>query len=256
MQWSGQDCQTALVPCCGHKVDLLPAFPSRVVPLPSTRLSTRRSSVPFSFAACGSPCPRLAVFGGVAVHSIPVATTAACAVAEVLGSRWFALESAATRVCREAGGRVTTNSRIQDMDIVAPNQLDERRIEVLADVLLLFHGAQVAVDTTLVSALRRDGTHDLDVLTSMARLWRLPVEGRTSISQNSPGDRGERHWLSWRPKWEEGGHRRRRTFCSNWPKQKRHEPKVMRVSAQCAVVEKVEVFCPPAALPKLSRSCC
>ena len=34
-----------------------------------------------------------------------------------LGSRWFALESAATRVCREAGGRVTTNSRIQDMDI-------------------------------------------------------------------------------------------------------------------------------------------
>ena len=83
---------------------------------------------------------------------------AACAVVGVLGSRGFALESAAARVCREAGGRVTTNSRIQDMDIVAPNQLDERRIEVLADGLLLFHGAQVAVDTTLVCALRRDGT--------------------------------------------------------------------------------------------------
>ena len=34
--------------------------------------------------------------------------------------------------------------RIQDMDIVVPNQLDERRIEVLADGLPLFHGAQVA----------------------------------------------------------------------------------------------------------------
>ena len=57
---------------------------------------------------------------------------AACAVVGVLGSRGFALESAAARV---AGGRVTIDSRIQDMDIVAPNQLDERRIEVLADGL-------------------------------------------------------------------------------------------------------------------------
>ena len=43
------------------------------------------------------------------------------------------------------------------MDIVAPNRLDERRIEILVDGLPLFHGAQIAVDTTLVSVLRRDG---------------------------------------------------------------------------------------------------
>ena len=60
---------------------------------------------------------------------------AACAVAGVLGRRGFAVESAAARVCREAGGRVTTNVRIQDMDIVAPNRFDERRVEVLADGL-------------------------------------------------------------------------------------------------------------------------
>ena len=36
--------------------------------------------------------------------------------------------------------------------------LDTRRLEVVADGLPLFHGAQVAVDTTLVSPLRRDGT--------------------------------------------------------------------------------------------------
>ena len=46
---------------------------------------------------------------------------AACAVAGVLSRRGFALESAAARVCREAGGRVTTNVRIQDMDLAAPN---------------------------------------------------------------------------------------------------------------------------------------
>ena len=43
------------------------------------------------------------------------------------------------------------------MDIVAPNRLDERRVEVLADGLPLFHGAQLAVDTTLVSVLGRNG---------------------------------------------------------------------------------------------------
>ena len=83
---------------------------------------------------------------------------AACAVAGVLGSRGFTLESAAARVCREAGGRVSTNVRVQDMDLAAPNPLDNRRIEVVVDGLPLFHGAQLAVDTTLVSPLRRDGT--------------------------------------------------------------------------------------------------
>ena len=40
----------------------------------------------------------------------------------------------------------------------APNPLDNRRIEVVVDGLPLFHGAQLAVDTTLVSPLRWDGT--------------------------------------------------------------------------------------------------
>ena len=50
-----------------------------------------------------------------------------------------------------------TNTRIQDMDIALPDQLDERRTEILVDGLSSFHGAQLAVDTTLVSALRRGG---------------------------------------------------------------------------------------------------
>ena len=63
---------------------------------------------------------------------------AACAVAGVLGSRGFAVGSAVARVCHEAGVRVSTNIRIQDMDIVASTQVDERRVQVLADGLLLF----------------------------------------------------------------------------------------------------------------------
>ena len=38
--------------------------------------------------------------------------------------------------------------------------------------------------------------HDLDVLTSMVRLLRLPVEGRSSVALSSQGDRGGRRNVS------------------------------------------------------------
>ena len=83
---------------------------------------------------------------------------AACPNVGVLGRRGFALESAAARVCREAGGRVSVNVAVRDLDIGVPNEADARRLEVVADGLPLFHGAQIGVDTTLVSVLRRNGT--------------------------------------------------------------------------------------------------
>ena len=83
---------------------------------------------------------------------------AACSVAGILGKRGFPLENAAARVCREAGARVRTNVMVRDMDLVPNDRIDNRRLEVVADGLPLFGGAQLAIDTTLVSALRRDGT--------------------------------------------------------------------------------------------------
>ena len=83
---------------------------------------------------------------------------AACAQAGVLGRRGFALESAAARVCREAGARVSTNVLMKDLDLLPLQHADARRLEVVADGLPLYHGAQIAVDTTLVSPLRRNGT--------------------------------------------------------------------------------------------------
>ena len=82
----------------------------------------------------------------------------ACSEAGVLGRRGFALEVAAAHVCREAGARVSTNVCVRDMDLTAFDVMDSRRLEVVADGLTTFRGAQLAIDTTLVSALRRDGT--------------------------------------------------------------------------------------------------
>ena len=81
----------------------------------------------------------------------------------VLGRRGFALESAAARVCREAGARVSVNQLIQDLDIAAPDAGDNRRLEVVADGLPLFHGAGLPharcadVDGAATVAARRSG---------------------------------------------------------------------------------------------------
>ena len=84
---------------------------------------------------------------------------AACARVGILGRWGFALERAASRVCREAGGRVMTNMLVRELDLApGANTRDGRRLEVVADGLSLFQGAQLAIDTTLVSALRADGT--------------------------------------------------------------------------------------------------
>ena len=71
-----------------------------------------------------------------------------CAVAGVLGRRGFAVESVAARVCREAGARVSLNVRVEDMDLAL-------RAFLTTDV---WRSCQLAVDTTVVSVFRRDGT--------------------------------------------------------------------------------------------------
>ena len=62
------------------------------------------------------------------------------------------------RFCRAAGGRVGLDRFIRDLDVGAFNPLDGRRIEVIVDGLSLWHGAQLAVDITVVSPQHGDGT--------------------------------------------------------------------------------------------------
>ena len=68
---------------------------------------------------------------------------AACSRAGILG--------------RRAGGRVTTNVMVRDLDLAEPHIADTRRLEVVADGLPLFGEAQLAIDTTIVSTLHANG---------------------------------------------------------------------------------------------------
>ena len=50
-----------------------------------------------------------------------------------------------------------TNILVRDLDLGTPDARDARRLEVVVDGLPLFGGAQLAVDTTLVSAIQGNG---------------------------------------------------------------------------------------------------
>ena len=91
---------------------------------------------------------------------------------------------------------------VWDMDLVECNNLDGQRLEVVADGVTLWHGAQLAIDTTLVSPLCRDGSarpraadHDGAALDDARRRkgahFSRIVWGR---GKGSPGDPGCGGW--------------------------------------------------------------
>ena len=81
---------------------------------------------------------------------------AACPTTGLLKKRATPTESVMARICREAGARVKFNAFLRDMHVGVPVE-DERRIEVLAQDLPCFNGAQLAIDVTLRSVLGRTG---------------------------------------------------------------------------------------------------
>ena len=54
------------------------------------------------------------------------------------GRHGFPSENVAARICREAGGRVRTNVFVCDLDLPVFHNVDERRLEAVADGLPLF----------------------------------------------------------------------------------------------------------------------
>ena len=79
-----------------------------------------------------------------------------CTKSGRLKARSIPTEIMGTRICREAGARIRTNAFLRDMNVgVEAN--DQRRIEILASGLPLFHGAQLAIDVTLRNALTMNG---------------------------------------------------------------------------------------------------
>ena len=75
-----------------------------------------------------------------------------------LKTRSVPLEKAAARICREAGGRVAENQLLRDLNLGGVDPHDGRRLEVIANGLPLWGGAQLAIDATLVSPVRADGS--------------------------------------------------------------------------------------------------
>ena len=59
-------------------------------------------------------------------------------------------------VCREAGSRVTRNVGLADMNLDEP-VADGRRLDIVANGLGLYHGQQLAIDTTCISPTTRAG---------------------------------------------------------------------------------------------------
>ena len=100
--------------------------------------------------------PRAAALPGVGVANPYGDHRAACATTGVLRARAAPIERAVARICREAGARVAVNVPLSRMNLAVP-VTDARQIEVLANDLPLWHGAQLAVDVTLVSPLGRTG---------------------------------------------------------------------------------------------------
>ena len=135
---------------------------------------------------------------------------AACAEAGVLGRRGYALESAAARICREAGAGVGTNIIFRDMDLLPQDHQDGRRLEVVADGLPLFHGAQLAFDTTLVSPVSRDGLPHPRSARRLGQLWHPREEGRRGLIQSSRGSSAEPDSRCSLARWVEDGLRRHR----------------------------------------------
>ena len=152
---------------------------------PTSRFSSQEFRVLSYFVPSGFPPLSVDAFG----HR--------CATIGVLGRRGFSLESAAAHVCREASGRVSVNVFVSDLDIAILGVMDNIRLEVVADGLPLFHGAQLAVDTTIVSALKRDGSACRRSVTVDGASLTRPRQRKKRRIQNWQDDLVAPAWSCW-----------------------------------------------------------
>ena len=151
-------------------------------------LLLRRLRPPRPLAAATCRCRR-PLFSG---------TTGQCPRSGLLRPRTVPLERAAARVCREAGATIACNVLMRDVNVDVDRR-DDRRIEVIANGLPLWGGAQLAVDVTLVSArhqwsaARRAQWCYWHSLSCRAESQGVPrVAALAAVPARRPGSRGHR----------------------------------------------------------------
>ena len=110
---------------------------------------------------------------------------------------------------------MSTNIRVQDLDLLPGVRVDERRLEVVADGLPLFHGAQLAVDTTIVCTVRGDGAPRRQCATTDGAAL---AQARRRKELRYPELTGEhsRSWWSWHVRLEGDGQMRLTTSSGSW----------------------------------------
>ena len=136
-------------PCSAQVFLMLPVCPELILePAHFRVLLLRRLRLPLPFVP--ARCRRGREQDALGDHR------SACPQSGVLRARGGPLERAAARICREAGAVVAMHTLVRDLNVGSVPG-DDRRIEVIANGLPLWGGMQLAVDTTLVSALSSTG---------------------------------------------------------------------------------------------------
>ena len=111
---------------------------------------------------------------------------AACATAGVLVRRAVPVERVVAQICREAGGRVATDVFLRELNLGLPIT-DARRLEVVANGLPSFHGAQVAVDVRRNGCVQSSVTAAPAPALTRSLAWPSPKprSARVALTQSS-----------------------------------------------------------------------
>ena len=135
-------------PCYNPKL-----APSRAAPSPLYLILQSLSALPTFFGSSSS----IVSVGTSHSQHILAGAVALFAQSGGLRARGHPFQRAATRICREGGARVNTNSRLADLNVQNVSRVDDRRIEVIANGLPILGGSRLAVDITLVAPLTTTG---------------------------------------------------------------------------------------------------
>ena len=114
------------------------SYPSHPIRL----LMLKRLQIPLPLSECTCRCRR---------NVDPLGDhRAACSRTRVLRTRGIPLEQTAARICRAARARVTTHTRVSDLNPPTVQQVDDQGLP-------LYNGSQLAIGTTLVAPLASAG---------------------------------------------------------------------------------------------------
>ena len=114
------------------------SYPSHPIRL----LMLKRLHIPLPLSECTCRCRR---------NVDPLGDhRAACSRTRVLRTKGIPLEQTAARICRAARARVTTHTRVSDLNPPTVQQVDDQGLP-------LYNGSQLAIGTTLVAPLASAG---------------------------------------------------------------------------------------------------